>query len=465
MKRHLIYLVVGCALMSSCNIYSNYERSERWDKDVQTLYRDGISSTDPTAAADTNGFGALPWQEVYTEPQLQTLIERVLVNNGDVKMAALNIEKAKAGLKIAKLAYIPSFALAPQGTIASFDLGEASKTYTIPLAASWNFGSMGSLRNTKQKALVALEQTKVAEQATKSGYIAAVANMYYSLCMLDEQLKTSRESLKLLGKTVETLEAMKEAAMVNEVTVAQARANHMELQASIPMLEKSIAEVENMLSIYIGDTPHAIERGDFSEVNFPEQLSAGVPLRLLSARPDVRLAELSLASQFYNLNIARSSFYPGLNITGTAGWTNSAGGMVVNPAKFIASVVGSITQPIFSNGRLMANLKINKLDLEIADLSFRKALLVAGQEVSDALCAYQAAIKTEAIRRQEVETLTKTLENTEELFKYTPNTTYLDILTAQMSLISAKLSLTNDKYAKVQAAIQLYQALGGGCEK
>ncbi len=446
MKKVLLYTVVASTMLSGCKLYSTYERTDRWDKDVETLYRDGVNSTDPSvAAADEEGFGALPWQEVYTQPQLQSLIERVLVNNGDVKAAALNIKKAEAGLKIAKLAYIPSMALAPTGTIASFDLGKASQTYTIPLAASWDFGSMGSLRNTKQQAFVALEQTKVAEQAVKAGYVSGIANMYYSLCMLDEQLKTSRESLVLLKKTVETLEAMKEAGMVNDVTVAQAKANYIELQASIPMLEKSISEVENMISVYVGDTPHAIERGSFDDVCFPEQLSAGVPMRLLAARPDVRLAELSLASQFYNVNIARSAFYPGLNITGTAGFTNSAGGMVINPAKFIASVVGSITQPIFANGRLMANLKINKLDLEIADLNFRKVLLTAGQEVSDALCAYQAAIKTEALRAQEVETLTKTLANTEDLFKYSASTTYLDILTAQMSLISAQLSLINDK--------------------
>ncbi len=448
-------------MLSGCNIYGSYERPEAFSN-VEGIYRDPVKADGALSEADTANFGTMPWREVFTEPQLQALIEKALVNNADMKKAELNIKKAKAGLTIAKLAYIPSLAFAPQGTVSSFDWNKASQTYTLPLAASWNFGSMGSLRNTKKQADVALMQTKVAKQATQTAIISGVANLYYTLEMLDEQLKTSLATVELWKKNVETMEAMKEAAMTNEAAVAQAKANYYELQASIPQLQNSIRQAENTLCVLLDEAPHAIERGAFNVDNFPTELSAGLPVQLLSYRPDVRLAELNLASKFYGVNIARSAFYPGLNLTGTGAWTNSAGGMILNPGKLIASAVASVTQPIFANGKLMANLKINKLDMQAAEIDFRNVLLTAGQDVSNALSSYRVAEERKQLREKEVQELTTALENTEYLFQYTNRTTYLEKLTAQQTLLSAQLALINDKYSKVQAAINLYKALGGG---
>ncbi len=461
MKRHLLYIIGGCFLLSGCGIYKSYDRPKELE-DVSGLYRDPVNANAALSEADTTNFGTMPWREVFTEPQLQALIEKALVNNADMKKAELNIQKAKAGMTIAKLAYIPSIAFAPQGNVASFDWSKASQTYTLPLAASWNFGSMGTLRNTKKQADVMLLQTKAAKQATQTAIISGVANLYYTLEMLDEQLKTSKATVVLWEKNVEAMEAMKEAAMTNEAAVAQAKANYYELQASIPQLENSIRQAENTLCVLLDEVPHAIERGTLNVDNFPTQLSAGVPMQLLAYRPDVKLAELNLATKFYGVNLARAAFYPGLNITGTLGFTNSAGSMVINPGKFIASAIGSITQPIFANGKLMANLKINKLDMEAAEIDFRNTLLTAGQEVSNALSTYQVAEERKQLREKEVEALTSALENTEYLFQYSNRTTYLETLTAQQSLLSAQLALINDKYSKVQAAINLYKALGGG---
>ncbi len=462
MKRQIIYFVLGCSVLSGCNLYSNYERSGSAESTAKNLYRDGVSSTSPSQAVDTVHFGMYPWREVFTQPELQSLIVKALDNNADMKKAELNIEKAKAGLRISKLAYIPSLALAPQGTISSFDMGKASKTYTLPLSISWDFGSMGNLRNLKKQANVGLLQTKAAKQATQTAIISAVANMYYTLTMLDEQLKTSKETIELWQQSVETLEAMKQAGMVNELSVAQAKANLFELKASVPALENSIRATENALCVLLGETPHGIARGTFDSESFPAELSAGVPLQLLSARPDVRLSELALASQFYGVNIARAAMYPSLNITGTAGWTNSAGGMTINPPKFFANLAGSIVQPLFANGRLKANLKINKLALEEAEIDFHQTLLKAGQEVSDALSNYQTAVAKQQLREEEVVTVQEALDYVQFLFQHTNTTSYLETLTAQQSLISAQLALINDKYAKVQAVIALYQALGGG---
>lgn len=463
MKRHILYIVGCSALLASCNLYKNYERPEAMNQ-LDGLYRDIARADAALSDADTTNFGTMPWREVFTDPQLQTLIEKALANNTDMKKAELNIEKAQAGLKVAKLAYLPSLSFTPQGTISSYDRMKATQTYTLPLNASWNFGSWGSLRNNRKKYDVAVMQTKVAKQATQTAIIAGVANLYYTLGMLDEQLKTTQATIVLWKKNVETMEAMQEAAMTNQAAVSQTKANYYELLASVPQLENSIRQAENSLCLLINEAPHAIERGAFNADAFPAEMSAGVPLQLLSYRPDVKIAELNLASAFYGVNIARSAFYPSLTLSGTAGWTNSAGSMVVNPAKFIASAVGSIVQPLFANGTLRANLKITKIEQEQAELDFRTALLTAGQEVSNALSSYQTAIKQQENREKEVAEMEKALDYVNALFQHSNTTTYLETLTAQQSLLQSQLSLINDKYTKVQSAISLYQALGGGRE-
>ncbi len=463
MKRHILYIIGACSLLSGCNLYKNYERPEGL-AEVEGLYRDTLTNDGVLSAADTANFGCMPWREVFTDPQLQGLIEKALVNNIDMKKADFNIQKVEAALKIAKLAYIPAIAFAPQGTVSSFDFGKASQTYTIPLSVNWNLGSMGSLRNHKKQAQVSLLQMHAVKQATQTAIISGVANMYYTLEMLDEQLKTTESTLVIWKRNVEVMEAMKEAGMVNEAAVGQARANYIELQASVPQLKNSVREVENALCVLLDEAPHAIERGSLSANHFPEQLSAGVPMQLLTNRPDVRVAEYALASQFYGVNIARSAFYPSLNITGTGALVNNAGGMVFNPGKIIASAVASVVQPIFANGQLRAQLKIAKLDYEAAELDFRERLLIAGQEVSNALSSYSTANQSLQLREQEVRQLEQTLENVNALFLHSNTTTYLETLTAQQSLLSAQLKLINDRYTRLQAGINLYKALGGGRE-
>lgn len=461
MKSNLLYIVCGCALLSGCHLYSNYERPDSIEQ-IEGLYRDTADVNHNLAVGDTANFGNLTWQEVFVEPQLQKLINQALANNVDIQKAEFNIQKAQSGLTVSKLAYIPSMVIAPQGTVSSFDWNKASQTYTLPLAMSWNLGQMGNLRNLRKQAQVNLSLTKIAKQATQSSIVGAVANLYYTLTMLDEQLRTTKSTIDLWKKNVEAMEAMKEAGMVNEAAVSQTKANFYELQASVPVLENSIRQTENALCMILGETPHGIERGTFQTEKFPESFSVGVPLHLLSNRPDVMLAELQLASLFYEVNIARSGFYPGLNLTGTLAFTNSAGGAVFNPGKFISSAVASVTQPIFQNGLLRANLKIKKLDYESAELQFRQTLLQAGADVSNALASYQTSVEQQILREQEVSEMEKANENIQFLFAHTNTTSYLETLTAQQSLLAAQLALINDKYNKVQSVIKLYQALGGG---
>lgn len=457
--KKILFILAGTLVLAGCKSYKNYERPQSIeDTAKEQLFRD-------VQGTDTMSFGNMPWREVFTDAQLQQLIEKALAQNTDLQKADHNIQKARIGLKVSKLSYLPTLAVAPQGQIASFDGGKATKTYTLPLSLSWELGSWGSLRNNRKKAGVDTLIAASAKQATQTAIVSAVANLYYTMQMLDEQLRTTNETVVLWKKNVDAMEAMQEAGLTTNAAVAQARANFYELQTTIPTLEHSIRQTENALCVILNEAPHPIARSAFNADAFPADFSTGVPLQLLSSRPDVKIAELQLASAFYNTNIARSAFYPSLTLSGTAGWTNSAGSMVLNPAKFIANAVGSLVQPLFAQGKLRAQYKIAKIEQESLTLDFRNTLLSAGQEVSDALSAYQTAIAKAEKRQLEVEQLEQALDKTLFLFSHGNTTSYLETLTAQQSLLSAQLSLISDKYDKLQAGISLYQALGGGRDK
>ncbi len=461
--KQFILLIAGSALFASCGIYSTYQRSGEPLAGLDSLYRD-TTDTYAVIKGDTTNFGNTPWQEVFTEPQLQALITKALANNTNMREADLTIQQAEAGLKVARLAYYPSLTFSPQGTVSSWDFGKATKTYNFPVTASWQIGAFGKLRNTKKQQEVSLEQTRVAKQATQTSIIASVANMYYTLQMLDEQLRTTQATIDIWSENVRAMEVMKTGGMTTEAAVAQAKANYYNLLSTVPTLKQSIRKTENALCVVLHETPHPIERGTFSADNFPASLKAGVPLQLLNNRPDVRIAELNLASALYGVNLAKSAFCPSLTITGQGGWTNSSGVGIVNPGKILASAIASLTQPIFANGQLRANLKISKLQYEAAQLDYEQALLAAGQEVSDALTAYQTAQQQEEVCQKQVDVLATALDKTQLLYQHSTGTTYLETLTAQQSLIQAQLTLISDKFDKVQAAITLYQALGGGRE-
>ncbi|MBR4129058.1 MAG: efflux transporter outer membrane subunit [Bacteroidaceae bacterium] len=460
--KKIIFSLISVALLTSCGLFKNYKRPEAFANVTENIYRDTTSMTAVLETADTANFGNTPWREVFTDPKLQALIEKVLVSN-DMQKADMNIEKAKAYLTISKLAYIPSLVFAPSGELTSIDHSKAVQTYTLPISASWNIGSFGSLQNAKKYAKTNLFMAKAAKQATQTALIAAVAQMYYTLQMLDEQYATAFETSKLWEKNVEAMKAMKEAGMVNNAAVAQASANYHTLCATLPTLQNSIRQTENALCVLLAEAPHAIDRNAFGTYDFPESMQVGIPVQLLSNRPDVRIAEAQLAAAFYNVNIARSKFYPSITISGVAGWTNNVGA-VVNPGKLLLNAAASLAQPLFMNGQLVANLKVSKLDYEAAALDFHDAVLKAGAEVSNALSDFQTAHLQQQEREKQVQALETATEETLLLFQHSNTTTYLETLTAQQGLLSAKMSLITDKYNKLNAGINLYKALGGGRE-
>lgn len=334
------------------------------------------------------------------------------------------------------------------------------RTWQAPINASWEADLFGNLLNTSRGAKASLLQSEAYEQAVRSQVIANIANLYYTLLMLDRQLEISEETQVKWNQTLTMMKSMMEAGMSNKAGVAQTEASCYAVAASIAEIRQTIRETENSLSTLLGMTPQHIDRGRLEDQVMPEEINAGVPLQLLSNRPDVRSAEMSLASAFYLTNKARSAFYPNISVTGTLGWTNGTTG-TINPAEIIKNAIVSLTQPIFNRGALIANLKITKAQQEQARLNFQQTLLNAGAEVSNALYAYQTVGEKSQQRDMQVKALEDAVEATVGLMSV-GETTYLDVITAQQSLLNAQLTQVQDDYDYLQSVINLYQALGGG---
>ena len=457
MKIKLITLSVSCLLLSSCGIYTNYERPS--DINTDGLY--GQDLNEEAVAVDTASIASLSWRELFTDSHLQMLIEHALQSNTDLLSAQQRIKEAEATLSSAKLAYLPSFMLTPQGGVSSFDKSKGSWTYTGIASASWEIDIFGKLTNAKRRSKALYLQSLEYEQAVSTSLIANVANLYYTLLMLDEQYRISEETAVNWRESVRAMRAMMAAGMTNEASVSQSEANCRQVEASLLDLKQQIKEVENSLSILLGEVPGGIERGHLAGQDFPEDLTVGVPLQLLSRRPDVKSAELSLASAFYSTNAARSAFYPSITLSGTAGWTNSAGNMIINPGKLLLSAVGALTQPLFNKGLNIAQLKIAKAQQEEAKLAFQQALLNAGSEVNNALTQVQTARGKTELRTGQIISLENAVRSTQLLMQH-GTSTYLEVLTAQQSLLSAQLTQVADRFDEIQGIINLYQALGGG---
>lgn len=457
-KNLMIMGLAALALTGCKSLYGTYERPQ---VNTKGLVRDVASTADTLAVTDTTSFGNLPWRSVFTDPQLQGLIEQGLANNKDLLNAALNVQMAEAQLSAAKLAFVPSFTFSPSGTIASWDGNKASKTYQLPIAASWSVDLFGNLLSQKRNAQASLLATKDYQLVVKTKIISGIANMYYTLLMLDRQLEIVTDMEGLTKDTWDLMKLQKELGHVRSTGVQSAEANYYSVQAQKADLKRQIRETENSLSLLIGQPAQTIARGKLDAQSLPTSFSTGVGIQMLDNRPDVHYAEMSLASCFYDIETARSRFYPSLTITPSATFTNSAGGGVVNPGKWLASAVGSLVQPIFMHGQLVAGLKVAKLQYEQAYNTWQNAILSAGSEVSNALVLYNSSEEKSQLEGKQIATLKQNVEDTKLLLKQS-SSTYLEVITAQQTLLNAELSKVADDFYKMQAVVSLYEALGGG---
>ena len=459
MKKLMVYMSAAL-LLSSCGLYNKYERP---DVNAEGIVRDPVSLTDTLNVTDTTSFGNMPWRSVFTDPQLQALIEQGLENNPDLLNAAQNVKMVNEALKIAKLAFLPSVVFSPQGTLTSFDGAAATKSYTLPVSASWNVDLFGNLLSVKRSAQMQLLATKDYQTVVKCNIISGIANLYYTLLMLDRQVEIITDMEQLTKETWDKMKFMHENRIGYRSTAVQsAEAAYYSVQSQKVDMLRQIREMENSLSLLVGQSGQTIRRGRLDNQSLPSSLAAGVGIQLLNNRADVHYAEMSLAQCFYDVETARSRFYPSITVTGTAAFTNNNG--MVNPGKMLLSAVGSLVQPIFQHGQIVAGLKVAKAKYEQAFNNWQNAVLKAGNEVSNALVGYNSYSEKSDLDTKRVNVLKQNVEDTRKLMESSSNTTYLEVISAQSNLLNAEISQVQDQFYKMQSVVNLYQALGGGAK-
>ena len=452
--------LIAVSLLSGCGLYNRYERPE---VDTKGLVRDTVSITDTLAVADTTTFGNLPWRSVFTDPQLQALIQQGLDNNPDLLNAALNVHMVNEGLKVAKLAFLPSVALSPQGTLQSFDGAAATKAYTLPVSASWNVDLFGNLLSVKRSAQMQLIATKDYQTVVKCNIISSIANLYYTLLMLDRQLEIVIDMEQLTKETWEKMKFMHENRVGYRSTAVQsAEAAYYQVQTQRIDILRQTREIENSISLLIGQPGQTIPRSTFADQSLPSEFSTGVGIQMLANRADVHANEMALAQCFYDIETARSRFYPSITISGTAAFTNNNG--LVNPGKWLLQAVGSLVQPIFQHGQIVAGLKVAKDKYEQAFNTWQNSVYKAGNEVSNALSSYNGYADMVVLDAKRVAVLKQNVIDTRKLMESSSNTTYLEVISAQSNLLNAEINEVSDQFRKMQSVVNLYQALGGGAK-
>lgn len=439
-----LILTITILSLHSCSLYKKYEREQMWF--VDSLYRR------MEITGDTLSTATVAWDHMFTDPILQEWIQLGLDYNTDLNVARHRVQEAEAALLSARWALLPGATFTAQGG--------APGNFSARADASWQADIFGSLRNSKRKAQAAVEQSKAYQQAVQTQLVATIANSYYTLVTLDEKLAISKRTMQTWDENIRTLEALKRAGKTNEAAVLQAKANRLNVEASVLTLEKEILAMENSFCALVSIVPMPIERSSLKDLEFPEKLSVGVPAELLSRRPDVRQAEMALAQTFYNVNSAKAAFYPNLTLSGAIGWTIS-GGTAIDPSSMITNFIGSLAQPIFGRGANKARLQAAQAQREAAAWQFRQSLLDAGVEVNNAVTQWQTAQKRVELDKRQILNLQASVWNTQLLMKH-GNANYLEVLTAQKNLLQAELSEVSDRFDEIQAVINLYQALGGG---
>ena len=442
-----ITLTAAAVLLWSCSVYKEYERPENIVPDNLYNFTSGSPAPD-----------SLCWRDFFTDPLLQNLIEEGLENNTDLQNAAQKVIEARSSLRASGLAYLPNLGFSPTFKLEKAESGsEASFGWNVPgVHASWEIDLSGRLFNNRRISRAALEEALAAEQTVRTELVAAIAESYYNLEMLDAQLAVSRTTAKSWKENVRIMKSMKDAGMTNAASVSQTEANSCSIDASLFDLEYRINKAENELAMLLGVPYRKFERGDLKSASLSRELSAGVPMDLLAHRPDVRAAEAALRKAGYNTALAHSAFYPSLTLTGDYGWQKA----LANPAQWILGAAAGLTAPVFNGGRNRAALKSAQARETQALNNFRQAILNAGGEVNDAVAKCRAAEGKKDLRENQIDALEQAVESTQALMRHSEST-YLEVLTAQQSLLSAKLLQISDSFDNIQGIISLYRALGG----
>ncbi len=461
--KHIIIAAIVSMTFTGCGLYNKYEKTVKTPDDVF-----GASMLDSLLADVDTSYIQPSWREFFTDPLLQQLIEQALANNTDLNTARIAVEKSKASLRQAKLAYLPSLSLSPQGTLSKFDNGSWSKSYSLPLELSMNVEVFGSITSKKRAARAVLLQSQMTEESTRSNLISSVAQQYCYLQLLDRQLAILIETDSLWKASLEMEKVLWESGQVNSTAVNQQESSYLSVKNQIIDTRLDILNTEDDICSLLAITPQHIRRSrldthdaQLTTLNSRLTLHKGISAKALLLRPDIRMANYTMEEAFYNTQAARAAFFPSLSLSGTAGWTNNGGGMVSNPGALLLKAIGSLTQPIFARGQLKANKQMAQLTEEDMQKKYVQTVLNAGRDVNKAIAQCQASREKNQHYRRQVEVLHKAYDDTHYLMD-NGEVNYLEVLTAQEKLLTAQLNEATNIYNGAQAVIALYIALGGG---
>ena len=467
-----------CLFAVSCRVGKDYVRP---DLNLPDTFREMDS------LADTANIGAIPWREFFTDSTLITLIDSAIVNNYDMRTALKNIEIANQSLRQSRAAFLPEVdaqlgGVNQQWRSSDFysnpsanwydqpNQGEAPNSlyryqsqYLSQINVSWELDVWGKIRRQNESALAEYLQTYEAQKAVQTALVAAIADGYYNLLMLDEQMEVAQRNLQLNDSTLKIVKLQRDAGEVTSLAVQQTESQMLVAASLIPQLEQEIAIQENTLMALTGQMPREVLRSnrldDFVAEN---DLAVGVPLAMVANRPDVREAELALRSANAQVGVAQAYRYPALTINASGGlnamlpqnWFNI-------PGALFGGIIGGITQPVFSGRRLKTRHEIAKLERDKAEIGFQRAVLDAVNEVTNALVTIQTLTEQYEIAEKRVNTSQLGVKNANLLFR-SGYATYLEVITAQSSALNSELDLVAVKQQQLNAKVALYKALGGG---
>ena len=454
-------IAVMAFTLQSCFVAKDYTRQEV--KETENLYRtDNLPS-------DSISIATISWKTLFTDSYLNQYIAEGLQNNMDVRIAIQQMIAAEAYAKQGKAGYLPSVSLDANATHQELSkngqfgslFGGGVDQYDITASLSWEADIWGKIRSNKRASAANYLQSVAAHQAVKTQLISSIAITYYQLLALDSQLEITKKTIESRKNGVETIKALKDAGLTNQVAVDQNIAQYNSARALEVDIETAIFKTENTLSILLGKSAQKLERGSLTNQKIDTELKLGIPSTLLSNRPDVMAAEYNLIQSFELTNVARSNFYPSLKLTASGGFQSLDLDNLLNTNSLFATIVGGLTQPIFNKRSLKTQKEVAIAQQEQSLLQFKKTLLVAGNEVSNALFTYKSETKKFAFRKNEVEALRKAEQNSDELLK-NGYATYLDLLTARQSALNAELNIIDSKLQQLVSIVNLYEALGGG---
>lgn len=461
-NKKYILLILLIPTLYSCKVTRRYHQP---DLNTAAFYRE-------QTGADTVTLASMPWKNLFTDTLLKALIQQGLEQNLNLKIAVQKIYEAQASFQQSKAAFFPALsgnasAARSKASAASLNyppgtlISTVTTAYQLGLSTSWEADIWGQLGSVKRSAFASLLQTDAAKRAIQTQLIADIANNYYSLLSLDRELEILTKTLNNRISDVETMKVLKEGDVVNGAAVVQSEANRYAAEVAIPDMKRNIRETENALTILTGQAPGSVKRSKLADIKLTADLQTGLPSQLLKNRPDVQQAGYAFRAAFENTNVARTYFYPAFTLTASGGFSNlQLKDFFVNSIFY--NIAAGLVQPVFNQGINKARLKITRAQQLEALYSYQQTLLVAGQEVSNALYAWQSAAEKDGARAKQIAALLKSVDYTEQLLRYSSATNFTDVLTSEQNLLSAQLSGVNDRLQQLQAIVNLYRALGGG---